>query len=184
MSFARGALLEAPFDERFRFGAEDLDMCLRLPRDFPGARLVVTPDAVVRHHFVPSLRDTLRRSRGYGRGCARLYRKWPSMRPTIYPGPVLVAALLVAAVFFPLLLIAAVALPQLLYPSGLRLAITRRQPACVLDAYVQLAEEATGNIGYIQGLWIYRHLVPEPAAADDEARQARDRTPVGSSAWQ
>ncbi|HUC26971.1 MAG TPA: hypothetical protein VMA73_30100, partial [Streptosporangiaceae bacterium] len=162
----------------------DLDMCLRLPRDFPGARLVVTPDAVVRHHFVPSLRDTLRRSRGYGRGCARLYRKWPSMRPTIYPAPVLVAALLVAAVFFPLLLIAAVALPQLLYPSGLRLAITRRQPACVLDAYVQLAEEATGNIGYIQGLWIYRHLAPEPAAADDEARKARDRTPVGSSAWQ
>jgi hypothetical protein len=97
---------------------------------------------------------------------------------------VLVAALLVAAVFFPLLLIAAVALPVLMYPGGLRLAITRRQPACVLDAYVQLAEEATGNLGYIQGLWIYRHLVPEPAAADDEARQARDRTPVGSSAWQ
>ena len=106
MSFVRSALQRKGFDERFRFGAEDLDTCLRLPRDFPGARLVVTPDAVVRHHFVPSLRDTVRRSRSYGRGCARLYRKWPSMRPTIFPGPVLVAALLIAAIFAPLLLIA------------------------------------------------------------------------------
>jgi glycosyltransferase involved in cell wall biosynthesis len=192
MSFLRSALLEAGFDERFRFGAEDLDMCLRLPRDYPGGRLVVTPDAVVRHHFVPGLRDTLRRSRGYGRGCARLYRKWPSMRPTIYPGPVLVVAALIAAVFFPLLLVAAVVLPQLMYPKGLRLAVTRRRPACALDAYVQLAEEACGNIGYIQGLWTFRHLVPESAtpvameaaATATTAAQPAGQTPVGSSAWQ
>ncbi|HLH83384.1 MAG TPA: glycosyltransferase [Trebonia sp.] len=184
MSFARGALDKTGFDERFRFGAEDLDMCIRMPRDFPGARLIVTPDAVVRHHFVPSLRDTLRRSRGYGRGCARLYRKWPSMRPTIFPGPVFVVALLAAAVFFPALLIAAVLLPQVMYPKGLGLAITRRQPACLLDAYVQLAEEAAGNVGYIQGLWAYRDLVPEPAAPPAAAQQAHGRAPVGSSAWQ
>jgi glycosyltransferase involved in cell wall biosynthesis len=184
MSFARGALLRTGFDERFRFGAEDLDMCLRLPRDFPGARLVATPDAVVRHHFVPGLRDTLRRSRGYGRGCARLYRKWPSMPPTIFPGPVVTIALLVASVFFPPLLLAAALFPMVMYPKGVRLAIVRRQPACLLDSYVQLAEEATGNIGYLTGLWTFRHLVPEPATTPAEVRQARDRSPVGSSAWQ
>src|SRR6201987_2096580 len=153
MSFVRSALQRKGFDERFRFGAEDLDLCLRLPRDFPGARLVVTPDAVVRHHFVPSLRDTVRRSRSYGRGCARLYRKWPSMRPTIFPGPVLVAALLIASIFVPLLLIVAVALPLLMYPKGLRFAVLLRKPVCLFDSYVQLAEAAYGNVGYIQGLW-------------------------------
>jgi glycosyltransferase involved in cell wall biosynthesis len=184
MSFLRNALQQKGFDERFRFGAEDLDVCLRLPRELPGARLVVTPDAVVRHHFVPSLRDTVRRSRSYGRGCARLYRKWPTMRPTIFPGPVLVAALLIAAIFVPLLLVVAVAVPPLLYPKGLRLSATLRKPACALDAYVQLAEEAYGNVGYIQGLWTYRHLLPEPARATAEAEVPRAATPVGSSLWE
>ena len=40
--------------------------------------------------------------------------------------------------------------------------MTLRRPACVLDAYVQLAEEALGNVGYIKGMWTYRNLVPEP----------------------
>jgi glycosyltransferase involved in cell wall biosynthesis len=186
MSFLRSALLETGFDERFRFGAEDLDLCLRMPRDYPGSRLVLTPEAVVKHHFVPGLRDTLRRSRGYGRGCARLYRKWPSMRPTIYPGPVLVLALLIAAVFFPPLLVAAVVLPQLMYPKGLRLAVILRRPACALDAYVQLAEEAYGNVGYVNGLWTYRHLVPESATptAATQTEQSAGKASVGSSEWQ
>jgi glycosyltransferase involved in cell wall biosynthesis len=182
MSFDRSVLGEQGFDERFRFGAEDLDLCLRLPRDLPGARLVVTPGAVVRHHFVPTLRDSVRRSRSYGRGCARLYRKWPSMPLTIFPGPVLVAALLVAGVFVPPLLIAAVAVPLLLYPKGLRLAVTSRQPSAVLDAYVQLAEEAYGNVGYVQGLWMYRHLVQGPAGAAGDAQSPRAAAPAGSPA--
>jgi glycosyltransferase involved in cell wall biosynthesis len=165
MSFRRDALLETGFDERFRFGGEDFDTCLRLLRDYPGSRLVVTPAAVVRHHFESSLHDTLRRSRSYGRGCARMYRKWPSMGPTIFPGPVLVAGLLITAIFIPPLLVAAVMLPQLMFPNGLRLALTLRRPACALDAYVQLAEEAYGNVGFVQGLWAYRNLVPvEPSA--------------------
>ena len=181
MSFLRSALRQHGFDERFRFGAEDLDLCLRVPREFPGGRLVFTPDAVVRHHFVPSLRDTVRRSRSYGRGCARLYRKWPSMPPTIFPGPVLVAALLVAGIFVPELLAAAVLVPQLMYPKGLRLALVLRKPSPALDAYVQLAEEAYGNVGYIQGLWTYRHLVPEPGKTADAA-QPRAASSAGSSA--
>jgi hypothetical protein len=106
------------------------------------------------------------------------------MRPTIYPGPVLVLAALIAAPFFPLALVAAVVLPQLMYPKGLMLAVTTRRAACVLDAYVQLAEEAFGNVGYIKGMWTYRHLVPEPATPIATAAEPAGQTSVGSSAWQ
>jgi glycosyltransferase involved in cell wall biosynthesis len=161
MSFRLTVLCKVNFDERFRFGGEETDICLRLPREFPDTRLVVTPGAVVSHHFVSSLRDTLRRSRAYGRGSARLYRKWSSMRPTIFPGPVLMLALLFASIFLPVLLVTAVLLPQLMYPKGIRFAIARLQPTSILDSYVQLAEEACANVGYLQGLWQYRHLLPE-----------------------
>ena len=182
MSFRRTALQQIAFDERFRFGAEDLDMCLLLSRDFPSARLTVTPAARVRHHFVPSLRDTLRRSRSYGRGCARLYRKWPTMKPTIFPGPFLMVALLVGAVFFPVLFAVFALLPLLMYPKGLRLAVANRRPAWLLDSYVQFAQETYGNIGYLKGMWEYRHFTPEPApqAANAERRQAGMKT--GASA--
>jgi glycosyltransferase involved in cell wall biosynthesis len=163
MSFRREAIVATGFDERFRFGGDDLDACLQLRRRFPAGRLIVTPDAVVRHHFKPSLRDTLRRNRSYGRGDARLYRKWPTMRPTIFPGPVLVFALLVASIFVPYLLAAAAIAPQLMYPKGLRLAVSARRPSSLLDAYVQLAQELYANAGYVQGLWQYRGLVPESA---------------------
>jgi glycosyltransferase involved in cell wall biosynthesis len=163
MSFLRAVIAEVGFDERFRFGGDDLDIALQLRRRFPEGRVVVNPNAVVRHHFKPSLRDTLRRSRSYGRGGARICRKWPTARPTIFPGPVLVLVLLVVSIFVPYLLAVAVVLPQLMYPKGFRLAVSSRKAPYLLDAYVQLAQEAYGNVGCIQGLWQYRGLVPEPA---------------------
>ena len=102
MSFRRQAVIDAGwFDERFRFGSEEGDLCRSLARAFPSGRLVFTPEARVVHHFEPTLRDMLRRSRSYGFGSARLYRKWPNMRPTLFPWPVLVLALLLSSVSFP-----------------------------------------------------------------------------------
>lgn len=180
MSFRRAAVQQIAFDERFRFGGEDLDMCLLLSRDFPGGRLILTPVARVRHYFVPSLRDTLRRSGSYGRGCARLYRKWPMIRPTIFPGPFLMLALLIGGVFFPVLFAACVLLPLLMYPKGLRLAVAGRRPECLVDSYVQLAQETYGNFGYLKGMWEYRNLVPEMVApaATEESSQASVQTRI------
>lgn len=179
MSFRRALIAEVGFDERFRFGGDDLDVALQLRRRFPAGRLVVTPDAVVRHHFKPSLRDTLRRARSYGRGGARIYRKWPAKRPTIFPGPVLVLALLVASIFVPYLLAVAVVLPLLMYPKGLLVSVSSRKPSCLLDSYVQLAQEAYGNVGCFQGLWQYRGLVPEPATSAAPLDE-RDKALIGS----
>ncbi len=175
MSFSRDALVAAGlFDERFRFGGEDQDMCMRLTRSRPAARLMFRPEARVRHHFKPSIHDTLRRSRAYGRGSARLSRKWPSTPPTIFPGPLLVLAMLSLSPRHPWLMAAAVAAPQLLYPRGLRHALSARRGASLLDAYLQLGQEASGNVGFLEGLWLFRHLVPEPDASAIQPTASRD----------
>jgi glycosyltransferase involved in cell wall biosynthesis len=166
MSFLRQALIDAGgFDHRFGFGGEDLDVCIRMAKTFPSGRLVFVPEARVVHHFKASMTDTLRRSRAYGRGSARLYRKWPSVPPTIFPGPLLVLTLLLMARRLPSLGVAAVAVPHLLYPRGLRGAIANRSGSSVLDPYVQLAQEMCENIGFFEGLWRFRHLVPESTGA-------------------
>ena len=166
MSVRRQAFLEVGgFDERIRFGSEDEDLCWRLLDAFPAQRLVFVPEARVRHHFSPSLRDTLRRRRAYGRGSALMYRKWPGTGPVFFPAPVIVLALLVLSARRPALAAVAAATPHLFYPGGLRAAFAQRQARCVLDAYLQLVQEACDDLGFIDGLWRYRHW---PRQAGDE----------------
>jgi len=166
MSYRRAALLEVGgFDERFTFGAEELDLCLRLRRAFPDERLMVEPDARIRHYFDPALRDTLRRSRAYGRGSARLYRKWPHVTPTFFPAPVLAAALLALALARPsrATLGLAALFPLAMFPAGLRRALAARSPDPVPDAYLQLLQEVAEDVGFVQGLWLFRDFLAEPA---------------------
>ena len=176
MSFRRKAIFDVGlFDERFRFGAEELDVCLRLSRSSPPGRLVFVPESRVIHHFSPDLRDTLRRSRRYGIGAARLRRKWPILPPTVFPGPALALTLLAAAAWVPALAVAVAVLlvPQALHPRGLCHAVRHRRPAALLDAYVQLAQEACGNAGFITGYWRFRRLTPE---CEPAVRPGRERT--------
>lgn len=163
MSVRRQALLEiGGFDGRIRFGSEDEDLCWRLLRAFPGSRLVFDPDARATHHFKPSLRDTLRRSRVYGSGSAMMFHKWPSVRPTFFPFPIIVLAILVLSFQFPVLIALAVLLPHVFYPKGLRAAIAHGRPACLLDAYLQLAQETSHDLGFLEGLWRFRRFASEP----------------------
>jgi glycosyltransferase involved in cell wall biosynthesis len=166
MSFRRDALRDAGcFDERFTFGAEELDLCRRLARARPGEQLVLDPGVRVVHHFEPSLRDLLRRSRAYGRGSARMYRKWPDITPTFFPVPVLVLALLAASSQRRTALPAALALPLAAFAVATRGALAERRPALLLDPYLMLAQETCEDIGFLEGLWRYRHLRPEPLAS-------------------
>jgi GT2 family glycosyltransferase len=178
MSFRRKALFEVGLlDERFRFGCEDVDLCMRVNQEIPGARLVLVPEAQVVHHFDPRLRDTMRRDKAYGRGQVRLFRKWPSVLPKILPGPFAVLALPIAACWLPVLGIPAVLLPILLYPTGLRAALRERRVLPLADGYVELAQEVMHNIGFAQGCWRYRGnrwmgtaVAPEPL----KSRTVRD----------
>jgi len=175
MSFRRKALFDAgQFDERFSFGGEDLDMCWRVREAIASARLVFVPDARAAHHFKPELRDTLRRSRAYGVGSGRLYRKWPSVLPALFPGPLLVLLTLVAALWIPALAIAAVLAPLALYPKGLRATVADREPVALFDGYVQLAQETLESLGFIQGYWRYRRLAPHsPIDLAEQLSQGR-----------
>jgi glycosyltransferase involved in cell wall biosynthesis len=172
MSFRREAIVAAGmFDERFTFGAEELDLCHRVRTLRPDGLLVVTPAARVRHHFETSLRDMLRRSRAYGRGSARMYRKWPSFGPTVFPAPLALLALLALSRRWPGALVVAALFPHALFPKGLRAAVGRRDPAALWDPYLQVAQEMADNVGFVDGLWRFRRLEPavEPPTMEDGA---------------
>jgi glycosyltransferase involved in cell wall biosynthesis len=183
MSYLRQSLIDVgKFDERFSFGGEELDLCMRMRRAFPLGRLIFSPDVRVVHHFKPSRRstkpslyDSLRRSRAYGRGSARLYRKWPSMPPTFFPGPLTVMMMLALSGWVPALAVAALLMPQLLYPKGARTAFASRSISSLPDAYVQLAQETWSNVGFLEGLWRFRHFVPEPASEAGRVADVRER---------
>jgi glycosyltransferase involved in cell wall biosynthesis len=167
MSYRRDVLVEAGmFDERFTFGAEEVDACRRIRRVRPDLRLVIEPSSSVMHHFDASLRDTLRRSRAYGRGSARLFRNWPGSAPTCFPLPILVTGLLAAGTRRPGALVAAAVAPNLLWPSGVLDAVRNRRPERLMDAYVHLAREAADDVGFAEGLWRYRNLRPVLAGGD------------------
>ena len=162
MAFRRSVLEGVGlFDARFTFGAEELDLCWRVRERFPEMELVVDPAILVVHHFRPGLRDSLRRARSYGRGAARLYRKWPHMRATVYPWP-MVAGLLALAALRDRRWAPALALwPLLAYPRAARHALRARGAAPLLDAYVRLAEEHLTNVGFAAGAWEFRDLESE-----------------------
>lgn len=172
MSFRRDALMQvAGFDERFKFSGEDTDLCMRVRSTFPEYRLIFTPEAAAHHHFKRSLRDTLRRSKAYGVGSARLYHKWPTVLPGIFPNPMIVAATLLLSVNSPIFLVGAVALPQLLYPLGVRYALSHRRVVTALDPYVQLAQEIFATVGFLIGWWKCRRTFGDGARS--AARLAR-----------
>lgn len=152
------------FDPRFRFGGEEEDLCRRMVR--VGEQLMFLPDAVVDHDFEPGLGDTLRRSRAYGRGNARMFLKHPGLRPTVYPLPAAVVALLAVAVGRRNAAAAVLAgvLPTVLFSRWIGEAVRLRQPERLAYPYVQLAQETWGDVGLLEELHRGRATFRERAA--------------------
>ncbi|GAB3678735.1 glycosyltransferase family 2 protein [Angustibacter aerolatus] len=151
------------FDPRFRFGGEEEDFCRRALT--AGEHLLYTPESMLLHDFEPGLADTLRRSRAYGRGNARMFVKYPQLLPTLYPLPALVAGLLGLAALrrSPVVGAAAAAAPALLFSHWVRSALRDRDPEQLAYPYLQLAQEALGNVGMLQELPRARQLfAPSP----------------------
>jgi cellulose synthase/poly-beta-1,6-N-acetylglucosamine synthase-like glycosyltransferase len=159
MAFRRRVLFEVGgFDEAFRFGGEDEDLCRRVHSRPGGGRLRYAPGAVIVHWFEQELSDTLRRSRAYGRGNARTSLKHPDARPIVFPVPVAAAALLLAGLARRpgrrpgRLVLSSVLLPLLAYPRWLSLAARSGSLEPASYPYLQLAQEVCVMIGEAQGL--------------------------------
>ena len=158
MSFRRSALLEVGgFDEAFSFGADDLEVCLRIAAVFPDGHLVFDDRPRVAHHFKTTLRDVLRRSRSYGVGSARLYRRRGRPKPTLFPLPFVLAVLLVATRRRPGLWPLTVLLPQLWFPRAAWDALQCREATALADPYIRALQETAGDAGVLEGLWRFRH---------------------------
>jgi hypothetical protein len=74
------------------------------------------------------------------------------------------------------LVIAAALLPHLFYPRGVRTTVTTARLSALLDAYVQLMEESSHDLGFAEGWWAFRHLTaePDPAAAAEADPDRRE----------
>jgi GT2 family glycosyltransferase len=167
MSFPRDLLLESGlFDTRFTFGAEELDLCMRLAQLRPTGSFIYQPEARVVHHFTSSPRDTLKRARGYGRGDARIFRKWPSSPLSVFPYPFVFLALLALGSRRRATLPFALVSPMLMFPAGVRDAVKTGSAECLLDPFIQLAQEAGWNVGFADGAWRYRHLEADAPPSD------------------
>jgi uncharacterized membrane protein/GT2 family glycosyltransferase len=157
MSFRKDTLVEAGmFDEAFTFGGEDQELSRRINKLHPKG-LFYVPKAKMVHQFDSRLRDTLRRSKAYGIGNARLARKYSDMSHTIYPFPELIVLTLLLGLLNPWLLLTPFILTQLLYPKGARRAFKYRNLEPFLYCYVQALQEAYNNIGYAIGWWKFRN---------------------------
>ncbi|PPK67346.1 glycosyltransferase [Actinokineospora auranticolor] len=154
MSFRADAVAAVHgFDEAFRFGGEEVDLCMRLRA--AGGRIAVSEHPVVDHRFVTELHDVLRRSRAYGWGSARMFDKWRSGLPTVFPGPVLLLAAVAVAARrgIPAAAACALLVPQLLHPRGVRDAVETGALESLADPYVRVAQETAENVGLLSGLW-------------------------------
>jgi GT2 family glycosyltransferase len=155
MAFRRRLILAVGgFDEAFRFGAEEEDLCRRAHMRSGGARLQYVHTAVVVHWFQEDVKDIVRRSRAYGRGNARRVLKHPDSRLIAYPFPVAVLASIGAAIATRHKRLTALGglLPLLLYPRWVAQIRGSGSIAPLTYPYLQLAQEIAVMAGEIDGL--------------------------------
>ena len=87
MSYRREAIeTVGGFDELIRFGGDEEKLCERLRTHYGEDCLWFEPEIVMGHEYEPSIKDTFRRARAYGRGSGREWARnggMPSLRPGI-----------------------------------------------------------------------------------------------------
>lgn len=162
MMFRRHVLEQfGGFDARFRFGGEEEDLCRRIVE--AGLELIYLPEAVVEHDFDADLGDTLRRSRSYGRGSARMFLKHQGNPPTVFPLPPVMASLLLLAIVRRSWLFAVLVglSPHVLFSRWLREAWKAKDAERLLYPYVQLLQEAYGDIGFTEEYFRLRNRFPD-----------------------
>ena len=141
------------FTER-RGSGEEESLARALRSRFGPKTVQLFPEIVMQHDFHPSLRDTFRRSRSYGRGSGRDWvrdRDIPSLSPLL-PFAALVAG--VVAVVSPVASLAAFVLsPYVLYRRWFTWFRVGGSREAIVYPYVQAVEDLSNNVGFAEGAW-------------------------------
>lgn len=137
-----------------RGAGEEESLARPLRARFGPETVLLFPGIVMRHNFHPSLRDTLRRSRSYGRASGREWvrdRDIPSLKPLI-PGATLFAA--AVAVVSPVTSAVVLVLsPYVLYRRWFAWRRKSDSRETYVYPYVQAMEEIANNLGFVTGAW-------------------------------
>ena len=146
----RRELLDAVggFDEAM-VQSEDEDLCRRIHRHLGGATFLYERRAHVAHHYRPGFTDTLKRGRTYGRGSA-LTKRQAGEFPALFPFPLIVASILLAALWRPRAIAIAALAPLALYAGWWPVVLRRRDPEALLYPYMQLLQESAQLWGQFQ----------------------------------
>ncbi len=154
------------FDERIRFGGDEVQCCEDLRALYGESSIVLEPTLVMRHDFDPSMRDVFRRARSYGRGGGRkfaLHGGHPELRP--YPFIVL-AMFIVTLLIRPKHAIRVAGITAILLAFGLwrRLVTARGEQRLesLLYPLVFAACEMISTVGFAAGWLQYRGGATEP----------------------
>lgn len=138
-----------------RGSGEEESLARPLRKAFGTGTVRLFPHIVMYHDFDVSLRDTLRRSRSYGRTNGRRWaqeRSIPSLSPLL-PCAVLGAA--VVAIVSPVAsIVAFIFSPLVLYRRWITWFKKDGSGEAIVYPYIQAGEDIANNIGFIQGAWL------------------------------
>ena len=155
MSVRTDAARQAGGFTEVRGAGEEESLARPLRERFGPETVQLFTEIVMHHNFHPSLRDTLRRSRNYGRTNGSDWIKnhdIPSTSPLL-PCATLVAC--VIAVVSPVSSLVVLALsPYVLYRRWYGWLRSRGVRESILYPYVQASEDLASNVGFMQGAWL------------------------------
>jgi glycosyltransferase involved in cell wall biosynthesis len=154
MSVRVSAAREAGGFSESRGAGEEESLARPLRAQYGPLTVQLFPSIVMLHNFQPSLRDTFRRSRSYGRGSGREWvndRDIPSVAPLV-PCAVIVAG--AVAIASPLSGLAVLVLsPYVLYRRWFTWRREGRPREAFFYPYVQAGEDIANNMGFAEGAW-------------------------------
>jgi hypothetical protein len=137
-----------------RGAGEEESLARPLRSTFGPNTVQLFPQIVMRHNFHGSFRDSLRRSRSYGRASGRQWvrnRNLPSLSPLL-PLATLISA--VVAIISPVsALVVLVLSPYVLYRRWYSWLKSGGPRASILYPYAQATEDLANNVGFAQGVW-------------------------------
>jgi GT2 family glycosyltransferase len=140
------------FDEG-DLGSEEEDLWRRARAREGGALVRYVADAVITHRFGPELGACLRRSRRYGRAHARLAAKHDGIAVIVYPSPVVLLGLLIAATVTrrTRVLASALLFPLVAYPRWARDLLRSRSLETACYPYLDMVGETAYMVGELAG---------------------------------